>query len=955
MKHPSTFSRLRQALALILMIAFTTTASALKANYDAATGTLNIFEAGTVSQSFLQGIAGASNAKIINIRNGVTGIGDRAFYDFDNVETITIPTSVTTIGSEAFSMCSKLRTVTFASTTTTVSIGAMAFRQAAVETVTIGRPFTYTKREYEASGVGSYGLFDYNRSLKKVVLRDYIQTLPEYTFYSTDISEVDMSAAAALRTIEGYAFGGCQYLKSVVIPAGVTTIKTKAFAVCFNLATASMMGNPTVETGAFPETTVLHRNLGLSYDQWLAQYSNKTLVTRITIPNDDVVHAIANSATPHLGDLFPNLANVTFSPLVTYVGSEMFMGAAKLQNVYLDGDAKNIYPKAFGACPKLTNVIGKVKNVQTSAFANCPLLRSVEIESGSTIGAQAFKGCTGLATINLPSDLTTVGASAFDGCTSLRLVVFNGDSFVGKTTWTETDNILTLFPNMTTATFNKDVTTIGANAFHGSPVSCLTTLNFTCRPAVGIASFAANPFLAVTTGTVQSVSASAFADCSSLSSVKVYDGAVIGSHAFDGCSSLRSFSSVTAIGEIENDAFRGCTSLASIDLPQGLTEIGDRAFFSCTSLKTVTLPASLTRLGSSVFSRCTGINSAVINSAISRLDNETFYGCSALSELTLPASLTSIASDALTGCTSLTTFICNAPTPIEVRNFYFGDVPTDRCQLFVPSASLDLYRQAEVWRDFYRIYPSDCTMLVDGQPYLRYDPGVVNSVRYTRDYSNTDWQALYVPFTMNYEDWADDFEVARISGMHAYDYDDDGEVDETSLEILRVTKGQLHQNTPYLIRAKEVGEHSIIRTGNVVLYPSASSSYDVSTWDHTFTFTGTYNVIPGTTMVANHYQALGRGELHEAEDTSNSLKPYRWYMAVTDRTGYAASVRRVTLRLVGEEDLLTGIVTPISDEESQTLSSSLLPLPSYLINGLPAEGATAKGVVIKGGKKVFVR
>lgn len=237
--------------------------------------------------------------------------------------------------------------------------------------------------------------------------------------------------------------------------------------------------------------------------------------------------------------------------------------------------------------------------------------------------------------------------------------------------------------------------------------------------------------------------------------------------------------------------------------------------------------------------------------------------------------------------------------------------------------------------------------LVDGEEYSNNTTTTYDALTYTRTFANTEWQALYVPFAMNYDDWAEEFEVARISGMHMYDYDENGEVDETSLELLRVKKGALMPNTPYLIRAKETGEKTIALT-DAVLYATDKNSYDVSTWDYRFTFTGTYAMILGTTMVADGFYALGGGLLHQAEDVSNALKPFRWYMTVSDRRSVASTPNKVVLHLMGEEDLTTGIVTPLQPQDEPADAHC------YDLSGRRVTIPT-KGVFIKNGKKTIVR
>ena len=50
------------------------------------------------------------------------------------------------------------------------------------------------------------------------------------------------------------------------------------------------------------------------------------------------------------------------------------------------------------------------------------------------------------------------------------------------------------------------------------------------------------------------------------------------------------------------------------------------------------------------------------------------------------------------------------------------------------------------------------------------------NLTYTRTFNNTKWQALYVPFSMSYDEWKDDYDVAKINNFHEYDDDEDGTV-----------------------------------------------------------------------------------------------------------------------------------------------------------------------------------
>jgi formylglycine-generating enzyme required for sulfatase activity len=80
---------------------------------------------------------------------------------------------------------------------------------------------------------------------------------------------------------------------------------------------------------------------------------------------------------------------------------------------------------AFSGCTSLTSVTipNSVTGIWDSAFAGCSGLTSVTIPASVTsIGQRAFYGCTSLTSVTIPNSVTSIRDSAFAGCTGLTSV-----------------------------------------------------------------------------------------------------------------------------------------------------------------------------------------------------------------------------------------------------------------------------------------------------------------------------------------------------------------------------------------------------------------------------------------------------------------------------------------------------------------------------------------------------
>ena len=149
-----------------------------------------------------------SRVKSVVIADGVTSIGEYAFFYCESLTSVTIPDSVTSIGKYAFFCCTSLTSVTIPDSVT--SIGRFAFSNCT--------------------------------SLTSVTIPDSVTSIGEYAFYYCK-SLTSMTIPDSVTSISDNTFDHCTSLTSVTIPDGVTSIGWRAFSNCTSLTDVYYAGS----------------------------------------------------------------------------------------------------------------------------------------------------------------------------------------------------------------------------------------------------------------------------------------------------------------------------------------------------------------------------------------------------------------------------------------------------------------------------------------------------------------------------------------------------------------------------------------------------------------------------------------------------------------------------------------------------------------------------------------
>ena len=372
------------------------------------------------------------------------------------------------------------------------------------------------------------------------------------------------------RVICDEAFYYCTSLKTLNLPAGLTSIGDAAFRLCTSLAALTLPVGLT--------------SIGISAFSWCSSLETLNLPDGLT--------SIGNNAFSECR----SLETLNLPAGLTSIGANPFRGCDKLKlsnhsshfkiqdDLLLSSDGSQLI-SYMGKGSSVT-IPDCVRSIGDSAFSECNSLAALNLPDGLTsIGNRAFSKCKSLETLNLPDGLTSIGNNAFSECKSLE-----------------------------TLNLPDGVKSIGANPFRGCDELKLSnhSSHFKIQNNLLLSSDGSQLISYMGKGSyvtipdcVRSIGDSAFSECKSLAALNLPAGLTsIGNSAFSWCNSLETLNLPDGVKSIGDYAFFGCESLETLNLPAGLSSIGDYAFFGCRSLETLNLPDGVKSIGDSAFSFC---------------------------------------------------------------------------------------------------------------------------------------------------------------------------------------------------------------------------------------------------------------------------------------------------------------------------------------------------------------
>ena len=544
-----------------------------------ADGTLTISGTGTMKDYDYNNNPSPANqkkgsVKKVVIKDGVTSIGNFAFYNCTSLTSITIPDSVTSIELAAFNNCNNLTSITIPDSVT--SIGDSAFELC--------------------------------NKLSSITLSNNITS------------------------IGNWAFHGC-HLTSITIPDSVTSIGAMAFYSCSNLQTISLSCKSSLKKSDFGDKAnlVSYTNQHLltktaakaatcsesgNKEYWTCEHCGKYFLSDDS--NPETAKAVEQSETilPAIQHKNAELRNSS-EPTETSPGYSGDLYCPDCDTVVEKGYTywieDNLTWKLYEDGTLNISGTGAMKDYNSTdnlspAYMNSSVKKVVIEEGVTNIGNWAFSECSSLTSITIPDSVTNIGAAAFDSCGSLTSITIPGSvTSIGTVAFYNCSGL-------TSITIPDSVTNIGAAAFDS------------CGSLTSI----------VIPNSVTSIESYAFSACSSLTSITIPDSVTsIGNNAFDSCSSLTSITIPDGVTSIESYAFYNCSGLTSITIPDSVTNIGAAAFDSCTSLTSITIPDSVTSIESYAFCNCSNLTSITIPDSVTNIGAAAFDSCTSLKTISL--------------------------------------------------------------------------------------------------------------------------------------------------------------------------------------------------------------------------------------------------------------------------------------------------------------------------------
>ena len=623
-------------------------------------------------------------------------------------------------------------------------IGAAAFSGAKLSDVTIPGSVT---------DIGRAAFFNCWQ-LQSVTLPGSVQSMGNQLFGYCD-NLVEATIGDGISVIPTMIFDNCTALTSVSIPRTVTLIEGSAFTGCDALETVHYAGS----AEEWEAVTIENNNEALNNANFYFNgetgglLPGKVTLTGAVVGENGITVSWRRAANAARYNVYRKAAGEADWTIIATVEDTSYTDAAVEMGVLYTYTVRGIASDGETLSPSTTDVTvlmtdrpsggcgvngsddysvrwvlgedGTLTISGTGAMCDEEMpwwefrsqINRVVIESGvTTVGSNAFNGCSNLTAVELPDTLTAIGDYAFAWSNVAEITIPDGVVTIGAGAFWGTALVDVVIPD--------SVTTIGDSAFRycwemktlhlGSGLTTVEGYAFDrCEAAVTLSAdnralvLEDNALLnaektrliqyfegpvgtdrakayTIPTG-VEEICDGAFDCCDDLKAIAIPNTVQrIGQEAFGQCSNLEGLTIPASVTKIESSAFlynkypvhvaAANTAYCSEDgvvysknkdtlcyagaaagaysIPNGVAFIGDTAA-SGAAITSLTLPASVEKIGDEAFQDCGQLQTLTFLGSIKEIGCSTFSGCHSLNRVTIPEGLKKISASAFSSCTDL--------------------------------------------------------------------------------------------------------------------------------------------------------------------------------------------------------------------------------------------------------------------------------------------------------------